>query len=125
MPQQIRQLRPLLDEVRIYKRFHLLLEVRNANQLAKHMAGVIETERLVKVARDQIPLLLLQFVMIISRFPFNLDMPVFTKESALPARKQDLFSILQKKNEASILEETCLLHLAEIDDTITAGAKED
>jgi hypothetical protein len=49
----------------------------------------------------------------------------FAKESALPARKQDLFSILQKKNEASILEETCLLHLAEIDDTITAGAKED
>jgi hypothetical protein len=49
----------------------------------------------------------------------------FTKESALPARKQDLFSILQKKNEASILEETYLLHLAEIDDTITAGAKED
>jgi hypothetical protein len=48
----------------------------------------------------------------------------FTKESALPARKQDLFSIPQKKNKASILEETWLLHLAEIDDTITAGAKE-
>jgi hypothetical protein len=48
----------------------------------------------------------------------------FAKESALPARKQDLFSIPQKKNEASILEETRLHHLAEIDDTITAGAKE-
>ena len=48
----------------------------------------------------------------------------FAKESALPARKQDLFSIPQKKNEASIFEETRLHHLAEIDDTITAGPKE-
>jgi hypothetical protein len=48
-----------------------------------------------------------------------------TEENTLPTRKQNLFSVPQKKTEASIFEETWLLHLAEIDDTITAGAKED
>lgn len=42
----------------------------------------------------------------------------------MPARKQDLFSIPQKKNQASILEETWLLNLRQIDDTITVRAKE-
>jgi len=70
MPQQIRQLRPLLDEMRTCKPSHPLLEVRNANQLAKHMAGVIETERLVKVAREQISVHFLQSCHDYFRFSF-------------------------------------------------------
>ncbi len=49
----------------------------------------------------------------------------FTEENALSARKHDLFSVLKQKKDAFIFEETWLFHVAEVDYTVPAGAKED
>jgi hypothetical protein len=42
----------------------------------------------------------------------------------LPARKHDLFSVLEQKNEASVIAQSWFFHVAEVDYTTTAGAKE-
>jgi hypothetical protein len=44
----------------------------------------------------------------------------------LPPRKHDLFSVLEQKNEASsVIAQSWLFHVAEVDNTVPAGAKED
>ena len=48
----------------------------------------------------------------------------FTEENGLPPRKHDLFSVLEQKNETSVFAQSRLFHLAEVDNTVPAGAKE-
>jgi hypothetical protein len=43
----------------------------------------------------------------------------------LPPRKHDLFSVLEQKNEASAIAQSWFFDLAEVDNTVPAGAKED
>jgi len=43
----------------------------------------------------------------------------------LSARKHDLFSVLEQKNETSVFAQSWLFDLAEVDNTVPAGAKED
>ena len=43
----------------------------------------------------------------------------------MPPRKHDLFSVLEQKNEASVIAQTWLFHVAEVDNTASACAKED
>ena len=49
--QQVGELRPLLDEVELGHPFGFALELigGNANQLAQHIAGVVERKRLIEV----------------------------------------------------------------------------
>ena len=47
-----------------------------------------------------------------------------TEESGLPPRKHDLFSVLEQKNEVSVIAQTWLFHVAEVDNTASAGSKE-
>ena len=56
MQQQVGQLRPLLHQVEFGHAFRLALEFlgRNANQLAQHVTGVVESQRLVEVAGEQV-----------------------------------------------------------------------
>jgi len=42
----------------------------------------------------------------------------------LPPRKHDLFSVLEQKNEVSVIAQSWLFDLAEVDNTASAGAKE-
>jgi len=51
---EVRELRTLLYEVNVRETGHLLSEVRYSNQLAEDETGVVEAQRLVEVARDQV-----------------------------------------------------------------------
>jgi hypothetical protein len=42
----------------------------------------------------------------------------------LPPRKHDLFSVLEQKNEVSVIAQSWLFHVAEVDNTASAGSKE-
>ena len=42
----------------------------------------------------------------------------------MPAGKVDLFAVPENKHEAFVFEKACLFHVAEVDDTVTRGAKE-
>ena len=54
-----------------------------------------------------------------------LETACFTETNALPPREHDLFSELEQKNEASVIAQSWLFDLAEVDNTVPAGAKED
>jgi hypothetical protein len=43
----------------------------------------------------------------------------------LPPRKHDVFSVLEQKNEVSVIAQSWLFDLAEVDNTAPACAKED
>jgi hypothetical protein len=55
----------------------------------------------------------------------ELETSCCTEENGLSARKHDLFSVLEQKNEASVIAQSWLFDLAEVDNTVPAGAKED
>ena len=42
----------------------------------------------------------------------------------MPPRKHDLFSVLEQKNEVSVIAQSWLFDLAEVDNTASAGSKE-
>lgn len=48
----------------------------------------------------------------------------FAKDEALLARYDDLFAVPENKDEACATKAACLFHVAEVDDTVTRGAKE-
>ena len=54
MQEQVGQLRPLLYQIEFGHAFRLALEFlgRNADQLAQHVAGVVESQRLVEIAGE-------------------------------------------------------------------------
>ena len=54
----------------------------------------------------------------------QLETACLTEESALSPRKRDLFSVLEQKNEASVIAQSWLFDLAEVDNTASAGSKE-
>src|SRR6266540_754567 len=56
-PEQVGELRALLHQVQAGERRDLLAEARDAEQLAQNDAGIVEAERLVEVARQQVLLL--------------------------------------------------------------------
>jgi hypothetical protein len=47
------------------------------------------------------------------------------EESGLPPRKHDLISVLEQKNETSVIAQSWLFHLAQVDNTVPPGADED
>jgi len=55
----------------------------------------------------------------------QLETASLTEENGLPPRKHDLFSVLEQKNEVSVIAQSWLFDLAEVDNTASAGAEED
>src|SRR4029078_12829774 len=53
MPNQVRELAPLMNEVAPGEPVDLLLEAVGAKQFAEHETGVVETERLVEIRRHE------------------------------------------------------------------------
>src|SRR5687768_2901688 len=55
VPQQVRQFGTLLHQVETRQSAHLRLEAGDAEHLAQHQAGVVEAQRLIEVADEQVP----------------------------------------------------------------------
>ena len=54
VPQQIREFRPLLDQLRAGQSVHFFLEATDAEHLTQHHARIVEAQRLIEVAGHEV-----------------------------------------------------------------------